>query len=75
MPFSLFHLLSFFFEDNAKNLNQLCSGRLPLFVHFSLYRGLTLTFPWDICGLSLDGNIKSQMGYGTSRRCPHPGHV
>ena len=45
--------------DSVFNL----SGRVPLYVHPSLYRALKLTFPRDIGGLAIDNTIPKEMGF------------
>lgn len=56
---------AYFDDRNVKRLQQYCAGRLPLFVHPSLYRALKLTFPLDIGGLSPDNTVRIEMGTGS----------
>lgn len=58
----IFPPFPFFNDVNVQNLKRFCSGRLPFFVHSSLYRALKLTFLWDIGGLFHDSTIKREMG-------------
>lgn len=52
-------------SDTLRKMNCFCAGRVPVFVHPSLYRALKLTFPWDIGGISQDGTINTEMGHGS----------
>ena len=40
-------------------------GRVPIFLHPSLYRALKLTYPWDDGGLAHDGAINNEMATGS----------
>lgn len=49
---------------NDNQMIELKQGRIPVFIHSSLYRALKLTFLELIDGQSLDDNIKSEIGTG-----------
>lgn len=69
--------VSFFDNENEKMNNQFCLGRLPLFVHSSLYRALESIFLWTLatCLLVVDQDWDGYWLTGSVRRCPNLGHL
>ena len=54
--------LAVWHHPDLKKLRICCSGRVPVFMHPSLYRAAKLTFPRDVGGVSQDGTISNEMG-------------
>ena len=56
IPLAVWH------HPDLKKLKAYCLGRVPVFMHPSLYRASKLTFPRDVGGVSQDGSINNSMG-------------
>lgn len=52
-------------SPDLKKMLQLCSGRVLLLFHSSLYRVLNLTFLTDVGGIVSDGRITTDIGTGS----------
>ena len=50
-----------------KILNK-CMGRVPIFVHPSLYRSLKLRYPMDVGGITMDDRVSKELGSGSLRQ-------
>lgn len=59
--FNIMLPLSIVDDDERKNLKQFPSGRVPVFLHPTLYRA----HQWGIWGLLFDSHIKTEMGQGS----------
>ena len=44
-----------------------CLGRVPIYVHPSFYRALTLKYPMDEGGMSRDGRVTTELSTGSLR--------
>ena len=58
-------------EVQHSSLNQMlnyCVGRVPIYVHPSLYRSLKVRFPLDVGGLSRDGRVTTELGRDSLRQ-------
>ena len=60
--FSMSIPLAVWHHPDLKKMKSCCSGRVPVFMHPSLYRAAKLTFPRDVGGVSQDGTINNEMG-------------
>ena len=56
IPLAVWH------HPDLKKQKVNCSGRVPVFMHPSLYRASKLTFPRDVGGVCQDGSIDNEMG-------------
>ena len=50
---------------SLNSLNKLCSGRVCVYVHPSLYRALKVTFPTDVGGIVTSGRLTTDLGHGS----------
>ena len=44
------------------------SGRVPVYIHSSLYRVFKLNFPLDVGGLCRDSRVTNELGTGSVKR-------
>ena len=51
-------------HPSLQKLSTNCTGRVPVYVHPSLYRALKLIFPTDVGGLAHQGKITRDIGRG-----------
>ena len=49
-------------DPHLKKLVSFCSGRVPVYMHPSLYRAIKLTFPRHVGGVSHDATINTVLG-------------
>ena len=52
-------------HSSLKKCIPFCSGRVPILVHPSLYRSLTLQFPIDVGGITRDNRVTTELGTGS----------
>ena len=55
-------------HSSIKKCILYCSGRVPIFVHPSLYRSLKLRFPIDVGGITRDNRVSTELGTGSLRQ-------
>ena len=51
-------------DKNLKTVRNKVSGRLPIYLHPSLYRSLKLTYPNDVGVIVRDGHVPHDHGHG-----------
>ena len=44
-------------HPSLKRMNQFCTGRIPVYVHSSLYSSIKLACPLDVDGVSRNGRL------------------
>ena len=49
-------------HPSLKNMSTKCTGRVPIYVHPSLYRSLKLQYPLDVGGISSIGSLRQAVG-------------
>ncbi|CAE1328539.1 unnamed protein product [Acanthosepion pharaonis] len=59
---------AYLLDPENNDANQKLKGRVPVFVHPSLYRALKLTYPSDIGGFSQDDTVENEMASGSMGR-------
>ena len=55
-------------HSSLKRCLPYCSGRVPILVHPSLYRSLTVRFPLDVGGVSRKCRMTTELGTGSLRQ-------
>ena len=50
---------------SLKRMNQFCAGRVPVYVHPSLYWSIKLACPLDVGGMSHDDQVTTELGTGS----------
>lgn len=49
-------------SPDIKKISKLCSGRVSLLLHPSLYKAVKVTYPMDLGSIVLDGRITTELG-------------
>ena len=53
---------------SLKKMLTHCAGRVSIYVHPSFYRSLKLRYPLNIGGISKDGRVTTELGFGSLRQ-------
>ena len=55
-------------HSSLKKCIPFCSGKVPIFVHPSLYRSLKLRFPIHVGGITKDNRVTTELVTGSLRQ-------